>query len=166
MYWSQVLSREWRCSWSSADRWRSKYILSDQRIYCLQGASDISGFDGNTWNLPCCDLRLFLTRIITSFNNCLSAAKRNACNVTCLTSGHGNAFRTTGPLWGKSTNHDIGRFPSQKVSNGSFDVSFYVRLHNLLNKQPNCWWFDTPCAWCHSCYVTVMSMCIIFELVS
>ena len=28
IYWSQVLSRKWRCSWSSADR------LSDQQIYC------------------------------------------------------------------------------------------------------------------------------------
>ena len=26
IYWSQVLSREWRCSWSSADRWCSNYI--------------------------------------------------------------------------------------------------------------------------------------------
>ena len=27
IYWSQVLSPEWRCSWSSADRWCSNYIL-------------------------------------------------------------------------------------------------------------------------------------------
>ena len=26
IHWSQVLSREWRCSWSSADGWRSNYI--------------------------------------------------------------------------------------------------------------------------------------------
>ena len=26
IHWSQVLSQEWRCSWSSADRWRSNYI--------------------------------------------------------------------------------------------------------------------------------------------
>ena len=26
VHWSQVLSREWRCSWSSADRWCSNYI--------------------------------------------------------------------------------------------------------------------------------------------
>ena len=26
IFWSQVLSRKWRCSWSSADRWCSNYI--------------------------------------------------------------------------------------------------------------------------------------------
>ena len=38
IYWRQLLSREWRCSWSSADRRRSNYTvhLSYQQVYCLR----------------------------------------------------------------------------------------------------------------------------------
>ena len=37
IYCSQVLSQNWRCSWSSTDRWCFNYILSmlsDQQFYC------------------------------------------------------------------------------------------------------------------------------------
>ena len=35
IHWIQVLSREWRCSWSSADRRFSNYIWVIQQFYCL-----------------------------------------------------------------------------------------------------------------------------------
>ena len=35
IHWSQVLSWDWRCSWSNADRQCSNYILGGQQFYCL-----------------------------------------------------------------------------------------------------------------------------------
>ena len=45
IHWSHVSSREWRCSWGSADRQCSKLHLSDLQVYCLLrcGASYIRG---------------------------------------------------------------------------------------------------------------------------
>ena len=42
-------------------------------------------------------------------------------------------------------------FPSQRPVTRSFDVFFIVRLNKGLNKQPRCWWFETPCCplWRH-----------------
>ena len=38
IYWSQVLSGEWRCSWSSADRRCSNYIWVINNLSAYQGA--------------------------------------------------------------------------------------------------------------------------------
>ena len=35
IHWNQVLSREWRCSWSSTDRRCSNCILMIQQLHCL-----------------------------------------------------------------------------------------------------------------------------------
>ena len=40
IHWSQVVSREWICSWSSADRLH----LSDQQLYCLLRCDLLRGF--------------------------------------------------------------------------------------------------------------------------
>ena len=40
-HWSQVLSREWRCSWSSADRRCSNYIWVINNLIAYRGASYI-----------------------------------------------------------------------------------------------------------------------------
>ena len=39
IHWIQVLSREWRCSWSSADRRWSNYIWVSNNIVAYKGAS-------------------------------------------------------------------------------------------------------------------------------
>ena len=44
IYWSQVLSWEWRCSWSSADRRCSNYIWVLNNIIAYLGATYIRGF--------------------------------------------------------------------------------------------------------------------------
>ena len=41
IYWSRVLSREWRCSWSSADRRCSNYIWVINNLIAYKGASYI-----------------------------------------------------------------------------------------------------------------------------
>ena len=41
IYWSHVLSREWRCSWSSADRRCSNYIWVIDNLIANKGASYI-----------------------------------------------------------------------------------------------------------------------------
>ena len=41
IYWSQVLSREWRCSWSSANRRCSNYIWVINNLIAYYGASYI-----------------------------------------------------------------------------------------------------------------------------
>ena len=46
-----------------------------------------------------------------------------------MMSGHGNAFCTTGPLWGESTHG----FPSQSPVMHKFNVFFDVHLNEILN---------------------------------
>ena len=41
IHWSQLLSRQWRCSWGSADRWCSNYIWVISKSIAYQGASYI-----------------------------------------------------------------------------------------------------------------------------
>ena len=43
VHWSQVLSRQWRCSWSSADRRCSNYIWVINNFIACQGATCITG---------------------------------------------------------------------------------------------------------------------------
>ena len=43
LYWSQVLSREWNCSWSSADRRCSNYICVINKFIAYYGARYIRG---------------------------------------------------------------------------------------------------------------------------
>ena len=55
IYWSQVLSQEWRCSWSSADRWCSNYIWVISKFIAYKGVAYIRGFTVNAsqhvWSL-------------------------------------------------------------------------------------------------------------------
>ena len=44
IHWSQMSSREWRCSWSSADRRCSNYIWMIDNFISYYGASYIRGF--------------------------------------------------------------------------------------------------------------------------
>ena len=44
IHWSQVLSWEWRCSWSSAGRWCSNYIWVINNCIAYKGATYIRGF--------------------------------------------------------------------------------------------------------------------------
>ena len=44
IHWTQVLSWEWRCSWSSADRRCSNYIWVINNIIAYKGATYIRGF--------------------------------------------------------------------------------------------------------------------------
>ena len=51
---SQVLSREWRCSWSSADRWCSNYIWVINNFIAYYGATYIRGLMvTNKFNTSC-----------------------------------------------------------------------------------------------------------------
>ena len=59
--WSQMLSREWRCSWSSADRRCSNNIWVIDNFITYWDASYIRGFTAFP-NLPCC-----LTLMAVSF---------------------------------------------------------------------------------------------------
>ena len=43
-HWSQLLSREWRCSWSSADRRCSNYIWVINNVIACKGATYIRDF--------------------------------------------------------------------------------------------------------------------------
>ena len=43
IYWSHVLSREWRCSWSSADRRCSNYMWVINKFIAYQGVAYIRG---------------------------------------------------------------------------------------------------------------------------
>ena len=55
IHWSQVLSREWRCSWSSADSRCSNYIWVINN-FTASGATYIyNRFEGNSLALEWCD---------------------------------------------------------------------------------------------------------------
>ena len=43
IHWSQMLSREWRCTWSNADRWCSNYIWVINHFIAYWGATYIGG---------------------------------------------------------------------------------------------------------------------------
>ena len=43
IHWSQVLNREWSCSWSSSDRWCSNYIWVINNFIAYWGAIYIRG---------------------------------------------------------------------------------------------------------------------------
>ena len=64
IHWSQALSWEWRCSWSSADRRCSNYIWVINNFITYEGATYIRGLTVHT--------RLFCTR--------LSTPTRSRCN--------------------------------------------------------------------------------------
>ena len=80
MYWSKVLSREWRCSWSSVDRRCSNYI----------------------WVIN--NFILLLRRILYQRYYGLVAAV-SPVRLDMMTSSNGNIFHVTGPLLGESTGH-------------------------------------------------------------
>ena len=84
--WSQVLSREWRCSWSSADRRCSNYIWVVDYFIAYQSASYIRDFtvlvfvmgiatqrvvdDAGLCGFLCCQLNTLLIKVkssVTSF---------------------------------------------------------------------------------------------------
>ena len=50
--WSHVLSREWRCSWSSADRWCSNYIWVIDNFIAYQGVTYIRDLTAGLGSIP------------------------------------------------------------------------------------------------------------------
>ena len=70
--------------------------------------------------------------IFLSYGSLMNSKIDGSSSMTA--SCHGNAFRITlitGPLWEESTSHLI---PSQRASDGGFDISFHVGLNKLLTK--------------------------------
>ena len=63
-------------------------------------------------------------------------------NHTMMTSWHGNARHITGFVRG-TTGYD--GFPPQRVNNTQLWCFLYIILNILLNKLPNCWWFERSC---------------------
>ena len=61
IHWSQVVSWEWRCIWSSADRWCSNYIWVINNFIAYWGATYIRGFTVFRWLIS-----YFCHNIITS----------------------------------------------------------------------------------------------------
>ena len=59
-------------------------------------------------------------------------------NIMGFTLWHGNTITITGPLWGKSNTH--------RASNVELSY-FIISLIQLLNEEPNCWWFETSFIW-------------------
>ena len=72
IHWSQVLSREWRCSWasptnwSSADRRCSNYIWVINKFIAYQAASHIRGLTIISLNSRIWNLKFIITCICSS----------------------------------------------------------------------------------------------------
>ena len=62
------------------------------------------------------------------------------CRYGTMASWYGNAFHTTGCLWGESIGHRW--FPSQRAGDALLWCFFSLKC--LFDKQSNCWWFETP----------------------
>ena len=97
LYWSQVLSQEWRCGWSSADRRCSNYIWVINSLIAYKGASYIR------------DLMVFIW--------CLNHQPHD-CLLNCLFSRRSkktSKLRVIGLCEGNS--QVTGEFPAQRASN-------------------------------------------------
>ena len=53
IYWSHVLTGEWRCSWCSADRWCSNYIWVINNLIDNQSAPYIRDLTVSLWRFSC-----------------------------------------------------------------------------------------------------------------
>ena len=63
IHWSQVLSREWRCSWSSADRRCSNYIWVINNFIAYSAAAYIRGLTVFYWYLVIGRIRLSVSTV-------------------------------------------------------------------------------------------------------
>ena len=63
IHWSQVLSQEWRCSWSSADRQCSNYIWVITNRIAYQGPTYIRGLMVNLVDTP----NVIVTNVATAW---------------------------------------------------------------------------------------------------
>ena len=73
IHWSQVLSQEWKCSWSSADKRCSDYIWVNNLFIAYQGATYIRGLtvellmaDVQFLSILCYFLSLLLSLLLSS----------------------------------------------------------------------------------------------------
>ena len=80
IHWNRVLSREWRCSWSSADRRCSNYIWVTNNFIAYKVAAYIRGL-----------------------GLCQGQEGSGMFGLIMMTSSNGNIFRVTGPLCGEFT---------------------------------------------------------------
>ena len=85
IHWSQVLSWEWRCSWSSADRRCSNYIWVINNFIAYQGATYIRGFtvicaEEHVWYFNKSNTILFYhkQKIVAFLKNVLSLNRSNS----------------------------------------------------------------------------------------
>ena len=90
LYWSQVLGREWKCSWSSADIWmintlivyKSKSYIRDLTVHVYYSVIHKCNGISNHVQLDCW---------LNSFFRLITETTPKLC--------------ITGPLWGESTGH-------------------------------------------------------------
>ena len=117
-----MLSREWRCSWSSADRRCSSHIWVINNFIANHGASAIRGFTVIVmWS---CNVFSFVSLTTITWHY-------------MMTSSNGNIYPVTGPLWPVISRHK-GRWREALV------FSFDLRLNKRLSKQSWGWWFVKP----------------------
>ena len=128
-----VVSREWRCSWSSADRWCSNYISVIHKFIAYLGVAYIRGLtvscnkniqlythDPSQWYHL-----IIMPSEIANNSAALNRFFRHSANKT-------SKLNITGPLWGEST--ITGGFPSQRHSNAeNISMSW---SHHEHDKQP------------------------------
>ena len=85
IHWRQVLSWEWRCSWSSADRRCSNYIWVINNFIAYWGATYMRGFTVGVYRNQNVNLMSFATTYVGNFHFLESAF----CIVASLkTHGH------------------------------------------------------------------------------
>ena len=134
IYWSRVLSTEWRCSWSSADRRCSNYIWVINNLIAYKGATYIRDLTVYPiWYACGFVVSGFVAYILSWWCHQMETFS------TLLALCEGNPPVT-------------GGFPSQRPVTQSFDVFFDLCRNKRLSKQLRHWWFEKSLhsLWCHT----------------
>ena len=167
IHWSQVLSWEWRCSWSSADRRCSNYIWVINNFIAYKGGTYIRGFTvGLHYLFLILAYRLFgaepLSKSMLAYRELESLNKfyqkvlltgLQANNIFLIMRDHIIKWKHFTALLalGAWNSPVTGEFPLQRPVTRSFDVFFDLRLNEQWSKQSRRWWFETSSRslWCH-----------------
>ena len=131
IYWSQVLSREWRCSWSSADRRCSNYIWVINNLDAYLGASYIRDLvvDVVGWNHYCHLIILILSCALCFCHNVLGHVLA-VCSIPLPMAWWRHQMETISALLALCAGNSrvTGEFPTQRPVTRSFDDFFDLCL--------------------------------------
>ena len=154
IHWSQVLSQEWRCSWSSAERWCSNYIWMISQFIVYLGVPYIRGLmvDGVSIEMHLKILSVFCQLFCSGPSVSRGSVAGDVMAREVPKSPYFDSawwrhqMETFSALLALCERNPpvTGGFHSQRPVTESFDVFLDLHLNKRLNKQSRCLWFEMP----------------------